>query len=931
MVLSRAREKGLEADELVALGEQRAGCRRSSPPGLFLAQLPRQPRRPVGHRLRRPDPPRGHRGDGPPRRAARGSSGTCSSTSTRTPTPARSPCSARSPATAATWSWWATRTSRSTGSAAPRCAASSSSPPTSRGPTARPRRWCRCGPPARFGPRLLVADPAGRRPHRAARHASTPSAREAFLAPVAARTARRRAGRACAPSTPSAPRPSTSPTCSAGPTSRTASRGTGWPCWCAPAAPASRRCAARSAPPASRSRWPATSCRWSGPVRAARCSTRCGRRSTSTTTTTTHADHVDHAPRRVAAARAARRPRRRRRTPPRAAAARPREGRRARRRSRLPLTSERAGPPGRARATATSTGSRAPRSAGRARRAQLVRSTRRRPGRRRHRPRTPCGRCGPAPTGRPGCGVRSSSAAARPARAHRDLDSVFALFDVAAREAEKRDVAAVPGRPASATSCRGWSPSRSPPTRWPSRACAAPPSACSPPTASKGLEWRPRRGRPRAAGRLARPAPPLHAAPGRPDRHRRRGWGVSRRPPPASCCRRSAGSSTSRARAPASRLVVTAVASAEDDGEQPSRFLAELGVTVEKVEGRPARPLSLARPRQRAAAHRRRPGDDRDAAARRGGPPAGPTGRRDGRRPRARAAGRPVVVVGHPRRDPVGPAGPRPRRSRCRCRPACSRRSWPARPSGSSTTRGRRAPPGPPVGQPRRSSCTRSPSGSPSGEVRCPTSTSLMEHVDEVWGRLHFRTPWSASPRARPGRGRADPLPRVAPRQPAQAGRHRGEVRDRGRARRAASRCGSPATPTGSSSTPTAGSWSSTSRPTRTSPPAAASSATSSSASTSTPSTTAPSTTWRAPTARRVPAAPSSSSSACPTATRPLVQQQPAYADDGPERTALRAQLERAAALVRAETFPAVAGDHCRDCDFVPICPIKGAGSVTPR
>ena len=42
------------------------------------------------------------------------------------------------------------------------------------------------------------------------------------------------------------------------------------------------------------------------------------------------------------------------------------------------------------------------------------------------------------------------------------------------------------------------------------------------------------------------------------------------------------------------RLVVTAVASGEDDGDQPSRFLDELGVTVEAIEGRPPRTLSLA-------------------------------------------------------------------------------------------------------------------------------------------------------------------------------------------------------------------------------------------------------------------------------------------------------------------------------------------------
>ena len=32
---------------------------------------------------------------------------------------------------------------------------------------------------------------------------------------------------------------------------------------------------------------------------------------------------------------------------------------------------------------------------------------------------------------------------------------------------------------------------------------------------------------------------------------------------------------------------------AEDDGEQPSRFLDELGVTVERIVGRPQRPLSM--------------------------------------------------------------------------------------------------------------------------------------------------------------------------------------------------------------------------------------------------------------------------------------------------------------------------------------------------
>lgn len=41
------------------------------------------------------------------------------------------------------------------------------------------------------------------------------------------------------------------------------------------------------------------------------------------------------------------------------------------------------------------------------------------------------------------------------------------------------------------------------------------------------------------------------------------------------------------------RLVVTAVAGTEGEGDQPSRFLTELGVRVEAVVGRPRRPLTL--------------------------------------------------------------------------------------------------------------------------------------------------------------------------------------------------------------------------------------------------------------------------------------------------------------------------------------------------
>ena len=41
------------------------------------------------------------------------------------------------------------------------------------------------------------------------------------------------------------------------------------------------------------------------------------------------------------------------------------------------------------------------------------------------------------------------------------------------------------------------------------------------------------------------------------------------------------------------RLVVTAVAGTEGEGDQPSRFLTELGVPVRSVPGRPRRPLTF--------------------------------------------------------------------------------------------------------------------------------------------------------------------------------------------------------------------------------------------------------------------------------------------------------------------------------------------------
>ena len=440
MVLSRAREKGLEADDLVALGE-REGMPVFVAAGQFLRgyldNLDDQSR----HRLRRPDPPRGDRGEGPPRRAA-----------AAVPAPVRRRVPGHRPRP---------------GRPAPRPRRRRRGPgrgrrpppvdlrvPRRRGPRdprvprrlPAGRRGARTGRAAADDAQVRAAaaggDPAGRRPDRAAGHHRRRRAR-VVPAPRRGPNGPRTTGwPPCSPSTPSAPRPSTSPTCSGVPTSRTASRGTGWPCSCVPAGSASLRCAARSARPASRSRWPATSCRSCRTRPCCPCSARCGPRSTSTTTTRSRpTTSTTPAPSRCCSGRsAASTPATyvgwpgccapARRTPP-----TPSRG------CRSPPRSWCASP---CCATATSTRSRARR---RRPRAPCTRSSARPPtgSPTAARPRTPCGGCGPAPDwpGRLRRSVELGGGGAR--RAHRDLDSVVALFDVAAREAEKRDVAAVSG------------------------------------------------------------------------------------------------------------------------------------------------------------------------------------------------------------------------------------------------------------------------------------------------------------------------------------------------------------------------------------------------------------------------------------------------------------------------------------------------------
>jgi superfamily I DNA/RNA helicase/RecB family exonuclease len=186
------------------------------------------------------------------------------------------------------------------------------------------------------------------------------------------------------------------------------------------------------------------------------------------------------------------------------------------------------------------------------------------------------------------------------------------------------------------------------------------------------------------------------------------------------------------------RLVVTAVRSPDDDGEQPSRFVQELGIDPEHRIGRPRRPLSMAglvSELRRTLADPDQPEPLRLAAA---------------RRLRMLAAvdvhGRPVA----PAADPATWWGLRePTRSDRPVRPTeepltisasaleglltCPAQWFLQREAGgavvSSTSQG--------FGKVVHSLAERVATG------ELATHDDLMALVDDVWGRMEFRTPWS--------------------------------------------------------------------------------------------------------------------------------------------------------------------------------------------
>ena len=167
--------------------------------------------------------------------------------------------------------------------------------------------------------------------------------------------------------------------------------------------------------------------------------------------------------------------------------------------------------------------------------------------------------------------------------AHRDLDSICALFEVAARAEEKQ------GHTGVETFLAELDAQQIPADTLAERGVRGEAVRLLTAHRSKGLEWR----LVVVAGVQEGGWPNL----------RRRGSlleadriGADAMLPPTATTallaeeRRLFYVASTRAR---QRLVVTAVQSTEEDGDQPSRFLGELGVEAAAVRGRPARPLSM--------------------------------------------------------------------------------------------------------------------------------------------------------------------------------------------------------------------------------------------------------------------------------------------------------------------------------------------------
>lgn len=194
-----------------------------------------------------------------------------------------------------------------------------------------------------------------------------------------------------------------------------------------------------------------------------------------------------------------------------------------------------------------------------------------------------------------------------------------------------------------------------------------------------------------------------------------------------------------------SRLIVTAVKSPDDDGDQPSRFINELGLREDQIRhrvGRPARPLSLAglvAELRRTAADPAQPGPLREAAARRLQKLAA-----------TEVRGKRIALAADPstwwglRAPTYASAAVRPEdrpitlsASALEAILTCPAQWFLAREAGGAVTDSSSQGFGKVVHAIAEQLAR--------GDLDAATVEDLMPFVDEVWGRLEFRTPWSAA------------------------------------------------------------------------------------------------------------------------------------------------------------------------------------------
>ncbi|MER7605841.1 ATP-dependent DNA helicase [Nocardioides sp. NPDC127503] len=194
-----------------------------------------------------------------------------------------------------------------------------------------------------------------------------------------------------------------------------------------------------------------------------------------------------------------------------------------------------------------------------------------------------------------------------------------------------------------------------------------------------------------------------------------------------------------------SRLIVTAVKSPDDDGDQPSRFINELGLREDQIRhrvGRPARPLSLAglvAELRRTAADPAQPDALREAAARRLQKLAA-----------TEVRGKRIALAADPstwwglRAPTYASAAVRPEdrpitlsASALEAILTCPAQWFLAREAGGAVTDSSSQGFGKVVHAIAEQLAR--------GDLDAATVEDLMPFVDEVWGRLEFRTPWSAA------------------------------------------------------------------------------------------------------------------------------------------------------------------------------------------